>query len=59
MKVGSPVGGEKKGYRGERTSLWALKKLNWTDASQPARETQKREKWAAWEMAFISSAHGV
>lgn len=59
MKAGSSLAGEKKGYGGERTSLWALKKLNWTNAMQPATEIQRREKWPAWEMAFISPVHGA
>lgn len=44
MKAGSWLAARRKGYGGERTSLWALKKLNWTNASQAATETQKRER---------------
>lgn len=50
---------KKKGYEGERTSPWALKKLNWTNARKRAREMWEREKWPAWEMAFILPVHGV
>lgn len=49
MKVGSSLAVKKKGYGGERTSLWALKKLNWTNASQPQKQRKERNglpgKW--------------
>lgn len=43
------VGGRKEGYGGERTGLWALKKLNWTNASRPQKHRNERNglpgKW--------------
>lgn len=34
--------GEKKGHGGERTSLWALTKLNWANASEPEKRAKER-----------------
>lgn len=49
---------KKKEYEGERTSLWALEKLNWTNASLPPIQKQRREKClAAWGMASIAAVH--